>query len=301
MKRLFLSVVVLAAVLGGCSSDEKGMEGLSNEIKVGASVYGTITKAPVVTGDPFTAAIAAFEGSAAPTWTNSPAWTNSVTLTAATEAGERVSLDISKTYPASGKVYIAAWYPNITASKGVVNFLKTGTEDVMWGGTVDGDKTTPVGAFSFTHALTQLNFQLQATDAYLMDNTKKVTKIEVLDARNPQSMTIADGTVTYASPEAIAVPGATELTLTSSLQRFGEALMVKSLDAVKIKLYYDDNSSTNEIEIKDSATKDALKAEAGKSHLITLNFQKTGEVVISATGTVAPWEIGAAGTGTIEQ
>lgn len=301
MKRLILSAAVLAAVLGSCSGDEKGPEGLSGEIKVGASVYGTVTKAPVVTGDPFTAAIAAFEGNNVPTWTNSPSWTNSVTLTASTEAGERISLDVSKTYPQSGtKVYMAAWYPDLTASSGVVNFLKTGTEDVMWGGIVNGDKLTPVGAFSFKHALTQLNFRLQATEAYLAGNTRKVTRIEVPGAQYPQSMTIADGVVTYASTQAVPVPGATDLTLTSSLQRFGEALMVKNLDAVKIKLYYDDGTSTGEIEIRDTATKDILKAEAGKSHLITLNFQKSDEVVISATGTVAPWEIGAAGTGTIQ-
>lgn len=168
MKQVCMCAALLAAVVSGCSSSEEGTL-QTTEIRVGATVSGAITKAPVVTGDSFTAAITAFEGSSAPaSWTAAPGWQNSITLVAfETATGTSVPLNVSKVYPATGNVYMAAWHPEIASVSGVVTFQKTGTEDVMYGGIVSGNKDVPAGAFTFTHALTQLNFQVQASDGYL--------------------------------------------------------------------------------------------------------------------------------------
>lgn len=49
----------------------------------------------------------------------------------------------------------------------------------------------------------------------------------------------------------------------------------------------------------DASTKEGLNALAGNSHLITLSFLKTGEIAIEGTATVAPWQVGASGNGTV--
>ncbi|MCD8268763.1 MAG: fimbrillin family protein [Parabacteroides sp.] len=159
MKQMSMYVVLLAVLMSGCSSNEENGQG-SVEIKVGATVSGAVTKAPVTTGESFTAAITAFEGANQPSdWTAAPAWGNSITLvTSETATGTSVSLNVSKVYPNTGNVYMAAWHPAIESVSGVVTFEKTGTEDVMYGGIVTGSKTVPAGSFTFKHVLTQLNF-----------------------------------------------------------------------------------------------------------------------------------------------
>lgn len=293
----------LAVVMSACSSSEEG--GIqTTEIKVGAIVSGAITKAPVVTGDMFTAAITAFEGSGTPSaWTVTPAWQNSFTLVAAeTAAGTSVPLNVTKVYPATGNVYMAAWHPEITSTSGVVTFLQTGMEDVMYGGIVSGSKTVPAGAFSFTHALTQLNFQVQASDGYLTTNPgKKISQIEVIGAAYPKTMTIADGVVTYETVANLPVPGVTVTELTKEVTKIGEPFMVKALDGVKVKVTYEGGTTSSEINIMDASTKALLNALAGNSHLITLSFLKTGEIAIEGTATVAPWQVGASGNGTVTE
>lgn len=305
MKQSWICSALLAVTMCGCSSDD-GMTGNGGdaEIKIGATVYGTITKAPVTTGDEFTAAITAFEGTSEPIdWTVTPNWQNSVTLTAAeTSAGNKVPLNTSKTYPINGNVYMAAWHPDIASVGGVVTFKKTGTEDIMWGGIVNGSKMKPVGAFAFTHALTQLVFQVQASDAYMGNSPKAVKAIKVQGAQYAQSMTIKDGGITYAPAAEVPVPGAPEtpLALTTTLVKFGEPLMINTLDGVKVKITYGDDTVSKEITIKNTKDQQPLKALAGNSHLISLVFQKSGEVTIEGTASVAPWKQGAEGSGTVE-
>lgn len=303
MKQVCMYAALLAAVMSGCSSSEEG-DGRTVEIRVGAIVSGAVTKAPVVTGDTFTAAITAFEGTVDPTsWTATPTWQNTVTLTASeTATGTSVFLDVLKVYPTTGNVYMAAWHPKIASESGVVAFGQTGTEDVMYGGIVSGNKATPVGAFSFTHALTQLNFQVQASDGYLATNPdKKITKIEVVDASYPKTMTIADGIVTYAAATTLPVPGVISTQLTKEVTKIGEPFMIQALNSVKVKVTYEGGTTSPEISIMDASTKEGLKALAGNSHLITLSFLKTGEIAIEGTATVAPWRVGASGNGTVTE
>lgn len=303
MKQVWMYAALLAAVVSGCSSSEEGGVQTS-EIKVGAIVSGAITKAPVVTGDSFTAAITAFEGTQVPaSWTAAPAWQNSIILVAAeTATGTSVPLNVSKVYPATGNVYMAAWHPEIASVSGVVTFQQTGTEDVMYGGVVSGSKSVPAGAFSFTHALTQLNFQVQASDDYLTANPdKKIIKIEVVGASYPKTMTIADGMIDYETAANLPVPGITPTALTKEVTKIGEPLMVKALDGVKVKLTYEGGTTSQEISIMDASTKELLNALAGNSHQITLSFLKSGEIAIEGTATVAPWKVGASGNGTVTE
>ena len=303
MKQVWMYAAFLAVVMSGCSSSEEG-DLQTSEIRVGATVSGAITKAPVVTGDTFTAAITAFEGTQAPaSWTAAFAWRNSITLIAAeTAAGTSVPLNVSKVYPTTGNVYMAAWHPEIASVSGVVTFQQTGTEDVMYGGIVSGSKSVPAGAFSFTHALTQLNFQVQASDGYLTANPdKKITKIEVLSASYPKTMTIADGIVTYATAAALPVPGITSTQLTKDVTKVGEPFMIQALNGVKVKVTYEGGTTSPDISIMDASTKEGLNALAGNSHLITLSFLKTGEIAIEGTATVAPWQVGASGNGTVTE
>lgn len=303
MKQVWMYAAFLAVVMSGCSSSEEG-DLQTSEIRVGATVSGAITKAPVVTGDTFTAAIAAFEGTNEPaSWTAALAWQNSITLVAAeTAAGTSVPLNVSKVYPTTGNVYMAAWHPKIASVSGVVTFLQTGTEDVMYGGIVSGSKSVPAGAFSFNHALTQLNFQVQASDGYLTANPdKKITKIEVLTASYPKTMTIADGIVTYATTATLPVPGITSTQLTKDVTKIGEPFMIQALNGVKVKVTYEGGTTSPDISIMDASTKEGLNALAGNSHLITLSFLKTGEIAIEGIATVAPWQVGASGNGTVTE
>ena len=303
MKQVWMYAAFLAVVMSGCSSSEEG-DLQTSEIRVGATVSGAITKAPVVTGDTFTAAITAFEGTQAPaSWTAAFAWQNSITLIAAeTAAGTSVPLNVSKVYPATGNVYMAAWHPEIASVSGVVTFQQTGTEDVMYGGIVSGSKSVPAGAFSFTHALTQLNFQVQASDGYLPANPdKKITKLEVLSASYPKTMTIVDGIVTYATAATLPVPGITSTQLTKDVTKIGEPFMIQALNGVKVKVTYEGGTTSPDISIMDASTKEGLNALAGNSHLITLSFLKTGEIAIEGTATVAPWQVGASGNGTVTE
>lgn len=305
MKKVSLYVAFLAALLSACSSDEGGPDvNESAEIRLGATVNGAITKAPVTTGDKFTAAITAFEASSSPYWTNTPSWQNSITLVASPEAGgNRVPLDVSKAYPASGNVYMAAWYPNIASANGVVNFLMTGTEDVMYGGIVSGSRQNPVTTpFTFGHLLTQLNFRVEATEEYLQANPgKAIAKIEVIDGQYPRSMTIADGQLTYADKTQVpVVPGLAQYALSRNLEDVGEPLMIGALQTIKIKVYYSDGRSSDEIVINlADDTKKPLAAKAGYAHTIHLIFQGRNETVILATGSVSEWKTGESGNGMV--
>ena len=197
---------------------------------------------------------------------------------------------------------MAAWHPAIASVSGIVTFEKTGTEDVMYGGIVTGNKNTPVGAFTFRHALTQLNFQVQASEGYLKDKDyvgKQITGIQVVSAAYPKTMTIADGNISYETAANIAVPGVEATDLTNTVTKIGEPLMVGALDGVKVKVTYGDGTTSNAIDIIDASTKANLNALAGYSHLITLSFLKTGEVAIEGTATVAPWQVGASGNGSV--
>lgn len=303
MKKVWICAVLLAAVMSGCSSSEEGGTE-TTEIRVGATVSGAISKAPVVTGDSFTAAITAFEGAQTPaSWTAAPAWRNSITLVAAeTATGTSVPLNVSKVYPTTGNVYMAAWHPDIASISGVVTFQQTGTEDVMYGGIATGNKTVPASAFSFTHKLTQLNFQVQASAEYLKTNPdKKITQIEVIGASCPKTMMIADGAVTYETATTLPVPNVTVTELTQEVTKIGEPFMIQALNGVKVKVTYEGGTTSKEINIIDASTKTLLNALAGNSHLITLSFLKTGEIAIEGTATVAPWQVGASGNGTVTE
>ena len=163
MKKVCMYAAMLAVLLSACSSDEETQGGNETpEIRLGAIVSDAVTKAPVVTGDTFKAAITALETSSSPYWTGTPTWQNTITLTASPEiSGKWIPLDVSKVYPNSGNVYMAAWHPAIASENGVVNFMMTGTEDVMYGGIVSGSRQNPVSSpFTFGHLLTQLNLSL---------------------------------------------------------------------------------------------------------------------------------------------
>lgn len=305
MKKVSLYVAFLATLLSACSSNDGVPDSSeSAEIRVGAAVSEAITKAPVTTGDKFTAAVTAFESSAYPVWTAQPAWQNTITLTASQESsGNWVPLDNSKVYPNGGNVYMAAWHPDIPSENGVVQFNKTGTEDVMYGGIVYGSRQTPVSSpFTFGHKLTQLNFRVQATAEFLRNNIDKaISKIEIIDGQYPSSMTIADGKIAYedksVKPE---VPGIAQYVLTTNLESVGSPLMIGPMDALKIKVYYADGNSSNEISINNVADgKTPLEVKEGYAHSINLIFQGRDEIVIVATGSVSEWKTGESGNGTI--
>lgn len=303
-------VAALMVALCSCSSDEAGNDSPgSNEIRVGAKVYAAVpTKAPVVTGDRFAVAITAFESRFYPTnWTMAPAWQNSLSLVASPEPGAFIPLDQSKSYPASGdNVFMAAWYPNLPSVNGVVTFEKTGEEDVMWGGVVSGSKDSPItSAFTFGHALTQLNFNVQATEEFMKVNAgKAISKIEIIGGKYPKSMLIADGLITYEPTITIPfVPGLSKYALTTMLEPVGNPLMIGAMDALKIRVFYTDGKDSGEIPIinaSELAKKTPLAAKAGYAHSISLVFQGTNEVVIMATGFVSEWRTGASGTGSIK-
>lgn len=312
-KNGFLSVALLAAVLSGCAANEEEPGG-DAEIRVGAEVLTAVTKAPVGTGAEFTAAVTAVEvsGSTPPDWTAAPSdgtwWPNSLTLKASPVAGAKVSLNEPKNYHATRTTWLVAWHPEVASVDGVATFVAPdGTQDVMWGGVLKGSKLSPIsGAFRFTHALTQLNFMARASGEYLTEgNTVTITGIEVLSARLPQSLTIAEGKLTYAAAAAIAVPAVEPgtkaavqpLLLTKDAQPFGAPLMIGGMDEVKIKVTYtdDEGAHTQTATIYDTTTSPAAALEvlAGKSHKITLILGQNG---LDISATVEEWKDGKEGT-----
>lgn len=316
MKNSVANLLLLALWLSSCNAvEEPGGESDSPEIRVGSVVCATETKAPVITGTRFTAAITAIEteGGNKPDWTAEPTdgswWQNSVILNASPTSGTPVSLTTPKNYHATRTTWLAAWYPAVKSEKGVVLFAGAnadGTADVMWGGTLRGSKLLPIAAsFSFTHALTQLVFKAKAGGDYLSagNNGVVLNRIEVLAARLPATLAIADGVLTYTSASAIPVPDKESgnkavpppLKLTAEALSFGDALMIAAMDKVEIKVTYTDSdgekSATATIQ---DATRpaDPLAIVAGSSHLVTLQLSKSG---LQTTATVADWNTGNAG------
>ncbi|WP_293715561.1 fimbrillin family protein [uncultured Parabacteroides sp.] len=304
MKKVCMYAAMLAVLLSACSSDEETQGGNETpEIRLGAIVSDAVTKAPVVTGDTFKAAITALETSSSPYWTGTPTWQNTITLTASPEiSGKWIPLDVSKVYPNSGNVYMAAWHPAIASENGVVNFMMTGTEDVMYGGIVSGSRQNPVSSpFTFGHLLTQLNFRAEATEEFLTANPgKAVSKIEIVGGQYPRSMTIADGKVTYDESRTPVVPGLAQHVLSSNLETVGESLMIGAMSSIKIKVWYADGNNSGEITINLAAdTKKPLEVKAGYAHTIHLVFQGRNEIVILATGSVSEWKTGESGNGMV--
>lgn len=304
MKKVCMYAAMLAVLLSACSSDEETQGGNETpEIRLGAIVSDVVTKAPVVTGDTFKAAITALETSSSPYWTGTPTWQNTITLTASPEiSGKWIPLDVSKVYPNSGNVYMAAWHPAIASENGVVNFMMTGTEDVMYGGIVSGSRQNPVSSpFTFGHLLTQLNFRAEATEEFLTANPgKAVSKIEIVGGQYPRSMTIADGKVTYDESRTPVVPGLAQHVLSSNLETVGESLMIGAMSSIKIKVWYADGNNSGEITINLAAdTKKPLEVKAGYAHTIHLVFQGRNEIVILATGSVSEWKTGESGNGMV--
>lgn len=311
-KNVFVSVALLAAVLSSCTANEDAPGG-NAEIRVGAEVQTTYTKAPVATGTEFTAAITAVEveGSSEPDWTAEPTdgtwWQNSLTLSASPAVGAKVSLDEPRNYPATRTTCLVAWYPNVKSTQGIATFtLQDGTEDVMWGGSLRGSRLSPItGAFRFKHALTQLNFTARASGDYLTEgNEVTITHIEVQAAQLPQSLTIANGNLTYAAAAPIGVPAletgtkaaVQPLVLTKNAQPFGAPLMIGEMDKVLIKVTYTDGdgSKTKEATIHDTTTDTVtpLKLKAGYAHRITLILGRNG---LDISASVEAWKEGNGG------
>ena len=107
--------------------------------------------------------------------------------------------------------------------------------------------------------------------------------------------------VTYEAAATLPVPGITSTQLTKDVTKIGEPFMIQALNGVKVKVTYEGGTTSPEISIMDASTKEGLNALAGNSHLITLSFLKTGEIAIEGTATVAPWQVGASGNGTVTE
>ena len=140
MKKTIIPALAII-LLAGCTEDNghPGIEpGQDGRVPITLSTVSATTKAPVNTGDGFTAGIAGWESDATADYTAVPTWYNTAEITASTSPAG-ITLNPARTYHAdpSVKTYMAAWHPAGEPADGLVTFANPD-------GQVDAMTATPV-------------------------------------------------------------------------------------------------------------------------------------------------------------
>lgn len=336
MKKVFLSMAAFALVMASCSNEEvpgtTNPDGVTNAvaIKIGQTVKGLETKAPVVSGSPVTATVLmhdAVDGTAE--WNNfSPVTTNTVnqegsfdndadraTISKATfnatsaAAGATVTLAPSLYYPSTNHSHLAAVSPNGNVEgQAVVMGTVDGMQDVMYAETVDagtaGEPTSGL-KLEFEHLTTQLNFKVKLTAAAANGAWNKkasVKSITIIDAALPQAVNFATGTPVWTEKALFTVPGINMVALTDVVKVTGNSVMIQEAGLLKLNVVIvgGDNKEYefNDVAVKKDGTNN-LTTVAGQSHEITLNVtepSKSTASEITTSATVTDWTTGEAGS-----
>lgn len=292
MKKMMIAMLAVAAMTS-CSNENDGVQpdsGSPAEIKLSANVLNVLnaqTRAVVNAGDAFDARFAA---SATTADYSSPLWNEE----AAVAAAGVVSLTNKQYYPVDGSdVYITGYAPKSTATDGAVSYTLTGQEDVMMTQQLSGSKATATAlAFEFKHKLTQLKFKVMASSSFPTGVT--VTEIKVNGTKTAASLALKDGMLTFSGNAApvMAFTGKS-YAVTAAGTAATEVVMVEPAVPLTLDVTINDGSTTTVF----SDVSITLTTKAGSSHLITLTFENQE---IQATASVAPWEMGAEGSGTIK-
>lgn len=328
--RFFLAALSLLAV--GCSKNENvstpDVPVHAKAIQIGQNVQG-LTRAVVAEGSNVTATVLMRDNS--DSWMafiavkkndiggDGTLQGRATVSVASFKAGttQAVALNPSLYYnhnSSSENAFLVAVAPdgNLVASGTVVAMKNVdGQQDVMYASEVNaGSETIPTNPvnLSFAHLTTQLNFQMTltpaASDGEWKNQAVSVKSISIQNAQLPRSVDAANGNVSWtASGSSLSVPNIANVGLSATAAKAGSPVMIMGGGKVIVDVVLTVGSSDlafSNITIQDSANKDLIAGTA-KSHLITLNVTEPssatqGEKTISATATVAEWEVGTNGS-----
>ena len=336
MKKVFLSMAAFALVMASCSKEEvPGTDpaGVTNAvaIRIGQTVKGLDTKAPVVSGSEVTATVLMSDAASTtadwstftPRSANVPTGANNAftsdderaTYTVATFNAGVTAADMVLTpalyYPSSNHSHLKGVAPAGTVSSTAVTMnVKDGMQDVMVSTSVDaGTKGSSAGSsvLPFAHKTTQLVFKMklvaQASNG-LWNGVASLKSISIKNAQLPTGVTIASGDVTWTDPALFAVPGINNSPIGTTAASVGSPVMINALGTVVIDAVITAGGKDwvfNDVTVVNATTSSDLAVVIGSSHEITLtvNEPKTvagSETSISATATVAEWTAGAKGS-----
>lgn len=339
MKKVFLSMAAFALVMASCSKEEvpgtTNPDGVTNAvaIKIGQTVKGLETKAPVVANSKVDATVLMHDASSASAeWgTFSAVYKNTVngsntfdkdadraTVSTATfTAGDKAAVTLAPAlyYPVksnSNHAILSAVSPKGTVEGQTVKMANVdGEQDVMYAPAVDFG-TTPTGTttaanLEFAHKTTQLIFKMKMTAASSdgeWGGSATLKSISLVDGQLPTAVNFTNGEVSWTNPAPVAVPGISNSAIaTTDAAQVGKALMVKA-GGVKVNVEILAGGKTytyNDVVVmKAGASTTPLVAAEGSSHTITLSVTEpakaTGAKEISATATVTEWKTGDAGS-----
>lgn len=338
MKKVFLSMAALALVLASCSKEEvpgTNPDEVTNAvaIRIGQTVKGLETKAPVVNGSKVEATVLMHDaGSTSAEWdkfnavyqntVTSNDFTNDAdratvstgTFTAASEGdGGEVTLAPTLYYPSKSSTnhaFLAAVAPKGSLDGQTVKMAKVdGEQDVMYAPAKDfGAKpsgSVTASKLEFAHKTTQLIFKMKMTAAAGGEwgGTATLKSISLVDAQLPEAVNFTNGTVSWTTAAPFAIPGTGNWTIGTTEAQAGNAVMVKA-GGVKVNVEINGGGKTytyNDVVVmKDGTPTTPLAAVEGKSHIITLSVTEpekaSSATEIKATATVAKWVDGDAGS-----
>ena len=304
MKKILLPVLA-AALLAGCAKEENA--GNANElvpIRLGAGVEAVATKAPVNSGDQFTAGIAGWEAAQnAAAYTENPKWNTTITVDEAIDpenGSSSVTWAITQHYNNAADIYthMKAWHPAGTLSGTTVTFEENntdGADDVLYlTDAVSGNKESSTLTLPFEHKTTQLIFKVVQGEGFAAGTT--INKIEVVDAATPKGINLATDALEYnnaanltiqgidaTAGEAILAPDA----ITPANNIVGEPVMIKEGSELYINVLLKEGGDDKEFTNTKVTIDGGGMLKVGTAYTITLTVGREG---IMAQATVKDWE-----------
>ena len=305
MKRMryFIVPALTAFMLSACSGDEgmpaAGDDGEKVLIELnGMTVSGddASLKAPVNTGDRFTASVAGWEAAEdAQNYAFAATWQSTAEVTASPDEPQTVTLSPLRYYNPDNdvKTYMKAWYPEGTLANGVVTFTAANTDasaDVMLASEVGSKKDCTGKTLAFAHKTTQIKFLIKG-DASLAGGTL-LEGIVIKGAEVPRGIDLVSDNVVYNTADDLEVPGIDGTqTITADGVEAGEPVMIRPMTGNTLTL--DVKTVSEGVEhtfpnVTATIDNDASFVE-GKAYTITLTFKQEG---VALTATVSEWTEG---------
>lgn len=290
MKKVFLSMLAVAA-LAACSNDDNNVT--DNDlvpIRLGAGVENVVTKAPtdgpINISDQFEAGVGGWETDATPEY-KATTWYSTANVTASKDP-VGINLTPGQNYNSSEDVetYIKAWHPaGEPTAEGTVTFTNTkGNMDVMIADAVHGNKSTIItDALNFEHLTTQLIFEVKEGVEGVEEGTT-LTSIEVQNAQLPTGINLTNNTVTYAAANNLMVDYTAASLEIGDVQKVGKPMMIAPMD--KLEIIVTTNKTTYPKTQVEIAAADKAKILAGNAYTITLTLGRTG---IELKASVTDW------------
>lgn len=309
MKKIFISVLTLAA-LAGCSKEENTGIGTGDDrvaIAPSANIESNVISRAAVEGTSFAEGtdvfrLSAFESATEPAgnWTaaGAEAFENMQVNCA---ANGTLSLVTPKYYPPTGaseKLWFYAYAPSGSytngngATKPSVSYTITGQEDIMtgkvtntngFGGVAKGETQTHP-AFEFSHLLKKITFKVKAGDTFDADARIQVTDITVKNVKTSATLDVVTGTLAFSGNDDLTLSGSNTV-ITAAGTSVPGCLMFEPGETFTVSV------TAGGVTYAD-ATVTLSGTDAGKagvSHEVTLTFHRSA---IVPTATIVDWTPG---------